>query len=416
MTYIEFFDEVSIENISACLVNSPDRVVLIGDKSKVLRRYAERYTQIFADMGKSIEFICRAVNKNNMQSIIDELTNIVCSYDDCVFDLTGGEDLYLTAIGIVSERFRDKHLQMHRFNLRNGTIIDCDRDGVTIMNRISPMLGVENNVKAYGGDVVYVNERENGTPVWDMTEDFKVDIDHMWNICKHNVRLWNAQIGVLEAAERAKNANDDELLVNVSVSHLAELLKQEGLKLVWVNGIIQTLCRRGLIYECSLDEESLRLRYKNQQVKACLTKAGQVLEMVVYIAAKEACDGDGRLVYNDVMNGVAIDWDGEIYDTEHAHTENEIDIMMMHGIVPVFVSCKNGFVDAEELYKLNTVAERFGGTYAKKVVVATALPTFGSAPEYFRQRAKDMDIRLVEGLQEMSKAELEKTVRSFWCN
>ena len=42
-------------------------------------------------------------------------------------------------------------------------------------------------------------------------------------------------------------------------------------------------------------------------------------------------------------------------------TKNEIDVMLMRGVVPVFVSCKNGAVKMDELYKLDTVAQRFGG-------------------------------------------------------
>ena len=37
---------------------------------------------------------------------------------------------------------------------------------------------------------------------------------------------------------------------------------------------------------------------------------------------------------------------------------NEIDVMMMHGMQPVFISCKNGSVETEELYKLLKTARR----------------------------------------------------------
>lgn len=142
-----------------------------------------------------------------------------------------------------------------------------------------------------------------------------------------------------------------------------------------------------------------------------------MLEMLIYMTALDSKDSLGNKTYNDVMNGVCIDWDGEIHTDEDAYdTENEIDVMMMHGIVPVFVSCKNGIVGIDELYKLNSVAEKFGGQYAKKVLVATALDSATTFDEYFRQRAKDMGIRLVEGIQDMSASELNKSVRSFWSN
>ena len=43
MTYIEFFDKSSTENIAACLTYSPQRVILIGKKGKLVEKYAEKY-------------------------------------------------------------------------------------------------------------------------------------------------------------------------------------------------------------------------------------------------------------------------------------------------------------------------------------------------------------------------------------
>ena len=95
-------------------------------------------------------------------------------------------------------------------------------------------------------------------------------------------------------------------------------------------------------------------------------------------------------------------------------TENEIDVMMMHGVVPVFISCKNGEFTADELYKLNTVAECFGGKYSKKVLVSTAIDTFKkNTKEYLKQRIKDMDIKLISNVQAMSDGELAKELKSI---
>lgn len=58
-----------------------------------------------------------------------------------------------------------------------------------------------------------------------------------------------------------------------------------------------------------------------------------------------------------------------------------------------FVS-KNGEVSDDELYKLNTVAERFGGEYSKKVLIAPYIDKRTDALAYFRQRAADIDIYL----------------------
>ncbi len=364
MTYIEFFDKNSAENICACLAQAPERVVLLGGKHKQLKRYAERYEQLFASRGKTVEFICKSINHNNLQGAVSILTEIVDAYDNCTFGLTGGDDLFLTAAGIVYERCKDKNIQLHRYNIRNNVIYDCDGDGNTVTVDHNTFLTVEENVRIYGGDVVF---GDTGTVNWSMTDDFKNDIHKIWNICKQNVRKWNAG----------------------SDANIARALEEKGL-------IIKT---------------GTKTAYKNNQVRRCINKAGTALEMIIYLAALEACGDDGVSIYNDAMNGVCIDWDGNESDFD---TRNEIDVMLMHGLVPVFISCKNGSVDTEELYKLNAVAQRFGGRYAKKVLVATSLDSMGKSGEYLRSRAKEMNVRIVEGVQYMTYQELVHTVSNFW--
>ena len=68
----------------------------------------------------------------------------------------------------------------------------------------------------------------------------------------------------------------------------------------------------------------------------------------------------------------------------------------------------------EELYKLNAVAERFGGSYSKKVLVATSLSRLGNGEAYFKQRAKDMNIKILENVQNMNDNELANKLNNLW--
>lgn len=416
MTYIEFFEKDATENICACLTKAPERLILLGDNRKLMQKHIERYKPILAARGIEAEFLCRNINKNQMQDIINTLTELIETYEDCVFDLTGGDDLYLVAMGIVFERYKEKGIQMHRFNIRNNTIIDCDQDGQTILEGETAYLSVEENIRLYGGDIVYERDRKNSTLAWDMNSYFKKDIDDMWDICKKDVKMWNTQIGFLAAVEAAGERSNEDLTTVASVARISAFLESIGRKYAPAWRFLYELQNMGLITWLSYDSETVSITYKNQQVKRCLTKAGQILEMKIYKAALEASAKDGSPVYNDVMTGVYIDWDGNIHTEEDAYdTENEVDVMMMHSLVPVFVSCKNGSIGMDELYKLNSVADRFGGKYARKVLVATALDEKDFS-EYLRQRAKDMNIRLFEGVQHLDEATLKDEVRKFWTN
>ena len=411
MTYIEFFDKTQIENICSSLISQPERVILIGDKLKLLQKHADRFASILEKRGQPVEFLCRAVNKNDISDVIDVLSSIVEEYDDCVFDLTGGEDVLLVASGIVFERYRDRNIQMHRINIRSNKIQDCDLDGVTVFEGDAPCVSVEENVRIYGGDIVY-GDRAGATPRWNMNDDFAHDIDVMWEICRQDVRRWNAYIGIFKLAEELGAPGTDELSTVAAFYLVKERMKGDGWG-TFKDRIIDDLGLFGLA-EVTRDYGLLTIKYKNPQVKKVLTKEGQILEMKIYLTALRAQDNEAEYTYNDVMNGVSIDWDGEIHTEPGAvDTKNEIDVMMMRGLVPVFVSCKNGLVDINELYKLNTVAERFGGRYAKKVLVATALDS-GASDDYIRVRAKDMGIRIIDDAAELDEAGLLKTVKSFW--
>ena len=352
MTYIEFFDKVASENISACLTYTPNRVIYIGDNAKLIKKHIANYKRVFADRGQDIEFLYKIVSKSNLDAAVEVLSELVETYDDCNFDITGGEEILTLALGIVYSKYPDKNIQIHRFNLRNNTVYDCDKDGTTIYKE-TPTLSIEENIRIYGGEVVYGSIEEGNTYNWGLNPVFLNDINLIWNICKGNVRLWNTQIGIFEAAEVVGRRSDDNLTTVASKAAIEQYLARHNAKYKILKGMTARLLKNGLLTYFEDDETTVTISYKDEQVKKCLTKAGQALEMKIYTTAKSILEKDGVPVYDDALNGVVIDWDGEFHDEtveEIYDTENEIDIMLMHDIVPVFISCKNGIVTADELF------------------------------------------------------------------
>ena len=412
MTYIEFFDKTVIENICACLTAVPRRVILIGDKRRLLTEHAQRYAALFESRGKQVEFICRLVNKNDVRSIVAVLTEIVQNEEQCAIDLTGGEELYLLATGIVFERFPEYHLQMHRFNIRNNTIVDVDQDGKTIFEGHLPMLSVEENIRIYGGDVIYDSTDRLGTHLYGSSPELFSEIDRIWHIAAEYQTKWNLLTMMVLYAGQAAGPGGDPLTVEVSMDRLNRVLAQNGLKYFHAPYILRALQAEHQVREYDVGSERFFVQFRDPLVRQCLEKAGLILELKIYAAAVRAKDTDGEPVYNDVQTGVLINWKGDGNITP-AETRNEVDVMMMKGMVPVFVSCKHGFVEREELYKFSTVAERFGGKYARKILVAPAL-SLSTSPEYIEQRAAEMGIQIVEDVWTLDEEALERRVRSFW--
>lgn len=411
MTIIEFFDKSPLENIAGALLCRPERVVYIGDKKRQMEKGIDAYQRVLGTRGIDVSMTYKTVNRNKLDNIMETLRLIMSENTDCVFDLTGGDDLYLVAVGILMREYGEA-VQCHRFNFRNSTLIDCDEDGnVSLAEDFE--ISVEENIIIHGGEIVRsYGDDSIGTYPWDFNDEFFLDIDKMWDICRPDSRLWNSHIGTLRELDEL--FGDGALSVSFKKGEATTALKQRGVKYSFIVGLMQALEREGLIRSFTYGEQ-ISFTYKNEQVKRVLTLAGQILELVVAKRLILLKNDDGEPVYHDTCVGVTIDWDG--YDnSDTVKTINEIDILTMKDSIPVFISCKNGNFEIDELYKLHTVAERFGSHYAKQVLIANELYRMGAKADHFRSRAADMKIRLIENIDEISDSELDRVLKSLWCN
>ena len=412
MTTVEFFDRTPIENIISSLTVVPDKIIFIGDE-KTMNRYSSVYDNFIAHRGLSTVLDYKPIKKNNLQDIIDVLSEIVKTENDCVFDLTGGEDLVLVAMGIVYQKYKGNNIRMQRFNVLNGLVTDCDGDGQVVYEG-KPNLTVEEQILLYGGKVRYEADGDGRTYPWDLSQEFMNDVRLMWAQCKKNPGLWNSQINILEIA--AKMSGDEESLeVSVDKKLLHNRLESANLENKELKYLLQYLEKNHLVSCYAEKDDILTFYFKDLQVKKCLTTAGLVLEMIVLVTALTVTHKDKTPYYTDGINGVSIDWDGEFHQRDDAKkdTENEVDAILMKGLIPVFISCKNGQFKEDELYKLDAVANHFGGQYAKRIMIISYWGKKSPNPAYFRKRAEDMGINLLEGVHKLTEKEFEKQIRSM---
>ena len=412
MKYIEFSDKNSIENLCACLMVIPEEVILVGDNSAGMKRHIENYRKVFEARGQKIVFSYRTVSRWNAEQVVSVLEKIVQENQDCVFGITGGDEMAMYALGIVCERHKDKNIQVHRISIQNNTVYDCDMDGQKIEQGI-PKLTVAENVQIYGGTVIC---RDESNPYgWDVTPEFVKDIEKMWAICKKKPREWNTHAGVFDYLGKEGAVSEDLLTVEVKKEEIEKYCDKQRGNNAYLQDLLDKLCDARLI---TIDEKysgTIVLKYKNNQVRKCLSKAGQVLEMKIYLTAISLTYERGNRIYNDAMTGVEIDWDGELHSQENVYeTINEIDVFLMHNMIPIFISCKNGDVTSDELYKIQTVSEQFGGKYAKKVLIVTALPG-SKGGKLLRQRAQDMNIRIITGSDLTNDKILIEKLKKLWC-
>ena len=135
-----------------------------------------------------------------------------------------------------------------------------------------------------------------------------------------------------------------------------------------------------------------------------------MLELKIYLSALLTRGSDGKPLFDDAMTGVVLDWDRR---TREAASVNEIDVLLTRGMIPIFISCKNGGYGEEELYKLAAVAARFGGRFAKKALVAAGTSGSPARDAYFARRAADLGICLIPGVHTLSQAEICKALAAL---
>lgn len=390
MTLIELFDDCQIENVIAGLRICPEKIIFVGFEETMTRERMDALEAFFSMRNFRIELEYIVVKRDDFAQICSVLHRVIDKNDNCCFDLTGGKELVLTAMGAVSA---ERNVPMLQFDVETGKMLRV-RHAEDIPETENSAMTIAESVVLNGGSVVPDGELFFE---WDITEEFKKDVSVMWEICKDNCGLWNCCCFAFSILEQ-EGMIDNELRLSADV----RCLEKKKIRILWDNDVIKALIEKGLLKNFAKKGDWVSFSYKNRQVQACLTKAGNVLELYTYLTLRDIAQKEPGC-YDDIDIGVMVDWDGKIHEeeSEEKDTSNEIDVMLMRDLVPVFISCKNGEVKKEALYELEAVANKIGGKYAKKILLSTYVCKSISSREFIKQRAKDMGIRLITGVNKM---------------
>ncbi len=413
MTIIEFFDKADINNIAGALIYEPEKVILVGSCNEEMMKSIEDYRKVLSSRFTDTVVEHKKIDSNNLSEVYNRLVEIVEENKDCVFDIAGGDDLFLVAVGMVAERFKER-IQLHRIDAGKNTVIDCDA-ATNICEEIPISISVDEIISLYGGKVIYNDEKSDGTVEWDFSDDFISDLKKMWDIFRNDIVAWNTQINELDYLRGQYQVGSD-LSVKIDKEKAKVTLKKRFGFFKLSHDFFRSLSRAGLIldYDAGWETGVYAFRFKNGQVMRCLTKAGQLLEIYTTFIARGLVIEKNNF-FTDYATGVYIDWDGKLEVKGKADIHNEIDIILMKGFVPVFISCKSGDVKIEELYKLSSVADRFGGPYVKKVLLCTRLNRDKDEAE-IKARAKEMGIVIIDGVGKMGITEFRKNLCMIWNN
>lgn len=395
MTIIEFFDKELLENIIGALMFRPERVVLFGKDYKKMASFGKRAAQILKDQGIQTEISVKSVNTTDYFSICEMLRSLLDTYPDCIFDLTGGEETVLVAMGAIAG---ERNIPMRSINPRNGKVKTILPAGGTEKEIRPATLSIGDAVTLFGGTLT-------GSTVPFCDSQWTQDVLKMWAICKKDCGRWNTAIEYFAAFIDSENPDFDGVTVSVPKKRLEAGLQNSSRRSRCMDAVFSELCTAGIVQVQNFDA-FCQYTFKNKTLLEALTKSGTVLELYTLISVLSLKDEQGAPLVQDAVSGAVIDWENPP-DADTEDVKNEIDVLATVNAIPVFISCKNGCVDSDELYKLNTVAQRFGGKYAKKLLVMT----YFNVPDSFIQRAHALNIRVIRNAQDLSHEEFAEKLK-----
>lgn len=385
-TNIEFLDTEPIENVITCMHYQMDKVIFFGYE-EVIAEYklrTEEFLKSYCDV-KKVEFY--PVSKNDLAEVMTEMEKVVKKEQELenkiYFDITGGESLFLVAFGILSEKM---DLPMHMYDICEDKLINMGKAHTDSIEKNDSKEAFVMDLSKYialSGAAISKNRDTSHVNVND--ETFMQKASALWNVMLAYKDEWNYFCSILkdhlnvEGSLEATVVIDQSMTRNLAKFHkfMMELKK---------TGAIQRYQSQILERENNwITKTEVSISYASEAVKECLIKSGTILELHVY----EEMKNRGM----QCAQSVHVDWDGIEHMELGRDVLNEIDVLAVEGNIPVFISCKSGKLAKgkalEPLYELETVASRFGGKYARKVL-ATLQPITG----VYAERAEEMGIEL----------------------
>ena len=385
----EFLGSEPIENVITCMNYRIDKTVFFG------------YNEVVqSQKGPVKDFLCKAcgvgqvvfhqLSSSDLQSVLKsmrrEIEYELAQGNDIYFDITGGESLILVAFGILSNEYETP---MHLYDIEKNKLIELDEGALKSISVDVPRQNVELNldslIKLRGGTINYKRQKSIKTI---SDRDFAEDVDRIWEVALKHIDCWN----VFSHFLNKYMSSEDSLNIAKSAGIITKVVKEPGTNLgapAKLNEILDDLENAGAIRNLVHADGVYSFSYKNREVANCLCDGGSILEL--YICRREKKKDQ----CSDCRVGIHLDWDGVIQDRPGIDVLNEIDVLTLETNVPTFISCKSGKIDGSQalyaLYELETVAQRFGGKYAKKVLVIC-----NSLGEAYRNRADEMGIEIWE--------------------
>jgi len=372
----EFYDpEEPILNLISCMVLKPDLCVFVGDdklRKSRCRRPIENALRM-AGMETELRFV--PMDLFDFRNIGDSLQALLDEYseDNCILDVSGGNDLLLLSAGRCSAG-RNIHVVSHRMG--SNCLIWLMGENAGAFQDYDVRITVPQTLAMAGGELL----RHGHVDPADMDGETLEAIAGIFQVYRENRLKWPQFVTYIQQTDdvRYHVRNDEEILAP---------------RKFWVNGrevgvdlnILGQLADLNVVEDIRINSTEVAFRYTSRAIGRYLRDVGIWLELYLYVSMVKSG------LFDHVDINTVVSWDDSDDQTD---TINEIDLIATAGVGRMFISCKTATPDNAALNEIATLARRFGGKYAVPVL-ATMGDLKTDSPAVFR-RAVEMGIVVLD--------------------
>lgn len=386
-TLIEFYEERAIENVLAPDLFRPERVVYLcpaeiaRDKNR-----QQKIKTFFRRRGWNPEVEFLESSFYSAEKILQQLLSIADRCPECALDITGGTDAALFAGGMFASQrkipsFTYSRKQNRFFNISGASFVE--KVECSLAYRVEDFFLMAGGTMGQG--------RVDNDRLYDYLDDF----DRFFAVYLHHRRKWTDIITYLQKISPGNKGEEPPLEVTGRYTVKGE----HGMPNSANEVALRELEKIGFLRDLKIiTGESVHFNFRDATIRAWLRDIGSVLELYTY----KTCLDTG--VFSSVVSSAVVHWD-EVRG--HAAVSNEIDVVAVRGVVPLFLSCKTCDVRTEAINELAILRDRFGGKTARAAIV-TAEPCNAAA----RHRAAQMGIAVID-LEELDKAHLTQRIKTI---
>ncbi len=369
-TLIELYDERPIENVLGTEMFRPQETVILCppevESKRELKRSLEEY---FRYRGCPVKLTIIPVSMLDTEKVGKRLREVLETHEDCAIDISGGTDASLFAAGKVTG---DGEVAVYTYSRRRNSFFEIRNAPFARNLPCTVQLDARSCFLMAGGTML--PGREDNRKLAGKLDE----IDALFSVFRKYRRGWRRQIEYIQQISSSEPGilyADGRLSVKIDRSTVTA-----------DEDFLQELDRKGLIRDLMIRGDRVSFVFPDEMVRFWLRDIGSVLELQVY----RSCVAAG--CFDDVVLSAIVNWGGGT--SQRNAVTNEIDVMAVRGIQPIFISCKTNEIRTEALNELAILRDRFGGKGSRAMIVTSAPVSRSRA--VMRMRAEELGIEVVE--------------------